>query len=686
MNQKLSVLILTVVGIILNASAQGGNVKVDKNLIYQQSKTPVLVDNHGYTAFFTADRQVFNLKDVPISKVSGEIIDFKVNPTGYSYAVLSGKKNKYSLTTFLSNTQGGELAKVEKLETPSAIVYNPDGRFIYLAEKDRIEKRASSTLEITGSFKAEPNPISLLTDKDGKFIVCLYPHRIDIYNEETGVLRASLPFSSVVSAAFSNDGDKLIVACGDGTVESYGTRDFSRINRYTDLGIPASITVHPDDKYIAMPVEGNRIQFLNLYDDFDRPYLTDTRGPHDFARFVTDKNRDIYLMFDGNEAIIYKRVSGFTPNYNQLLRDQLNDKMREWMKMRPMETEEEYRRRVNEETIEKQRMLFANEIATSLAGDLLSHSAVSLGSYNPDSGLLTIIIGSLPPIYVKVPREDMSGFGNGSNLIFSNAVYGLTPADTFELIYVDIFNPTNQKSYSFDNLDRENLSMLLTDDSFVSLDLIMKSSREDVLLKGIKDRIVEDAKSKNLITEHTDINVDTRIIPTFDADGKSINNYRVEFSYRVDPGFSDNEDFPNGKYQLESSNAATSLLRIIKQAFDNEFASYIEGGKRLNIEITGSADGTPVRRVIPYDGSLGVFENEPVRVNGELNSLSVSESGIKSNEQLAFMRAQGLRCGMLDELPQLNSMKTDYKYNIEVSEARGGEFRKVNVVLTFVDI
>lgn len=668
-------------------SAQSSKVIVDKNLVYQQTKTPELVDNHNYTAYFTAGKEVFNLKNIPISRVGGEIIDFKVNPTGVSYAVLSGKKNKFSLTTFRANSQNGELAKIEDLSSPSAIAYNPDGRFIYIANGNRMEKRSSATLEINRSFGISPAPKSIMTDGEGKFVVCLYPNKVEVYNEETGLTRSSLYFpATVAAAAFSNDGDKLIVACEDGTVETYSTRDFSKLKSYSDLGTPTSLSVHPDDKFIAMSVDGNKVQFLNLMDDLDRPSLIDSRGPHHFARFATDIKKDAYLIFDGDNALIYKRLSGFAPNYTSMLRDQLNEKMREWMKMRPMETEEEYRQRVNAESIERQRQLFANEIATSLAGDLLSHSPVSLGNYNPQNGLLTIIIGSLPPIFVKVPQEDMAGFGNGTNLQFSNAVYGLTPTDSFELIYLDIFNPTNSKKYSFDNLDREDLGLLLTDDSFVSLDLIMKSNREDVLLKGIKDRIVEEAKAKNLITDHTDINVDTRIVPSFDADGKSINNYRVAFSYKVDPGYSEKEDFPSGKYRIADSNAAQSLLGIIAQAFESEFAPYIEMGKKLTVEITGSADGAPIRSALPYDGSLGIFEDEPVRINSQLNTISVSQSGISKNEQLAFMRGQSVKNEMLRRLPQLNSMKTDYKYNIELSESRGGEFRRVNVIMTFIDI
>ena len=673
-------------GQILNA--QNSSIIVDKNLIFRQDKTPEKVDNHNYTSFYTVGKDVYNLKNIPISHSSGDIIDFKVNPAGYSYAVLSGKGKKFLLTIYDANKTKQVLAKNDALVSPSAMAYSPDSRSLYVADNGMIRKFSSKDLSIARNFEIEGNPFKLICDPNGMYVISVERNKIRVYTEEEGNLRSTLPFSSdVVDVSFSKGADKLIVLCSDGSVNTYSTRDFSLIKRYSDLGLPTSLSVHPDDKFISISTDGHRVQFLNLIDDYDRPFITDMTGPNRYARFVTDKNNNVFITFDADNALVYKRISGFAPNNTKLIMDQLNERMREWSKMRPMETEEEYRARMNPENIERQRRLFANEIATSLAGDLISHNSVTLGNYNPSTGLLTVNIGSLPPIYLRVPQEDMPGFGDGLNLQFNNAVYGITPQDNFELIYVDVYNPTNSKTYSFDNLDREDLTNLMTDDSFVSLELIMKTNREDVMLKSIKDRIVEEAMANNLISEHTNINVDTRIIPTFDANGRSINNYRVAFDYAVDAGYSENEDFPSGKYMVESSNAALSLIRIIKQAFETELSSYIKPSKKLVLEFTGSADGAPIRRAIQYDGALGEYDNEPVKLNGELISISISPAqGIASNEQLGFMRAQSVRHEILEQLPQLDNMNADYKYNIEVSEGRGGEFRRVGVVLTFIDI
>ncbi|MCH5216180.1 MAG: WD40 repeat domain-containing protein [Muribaculaceae bacterium] len=675
--------------IVLNNGvfAQSSKINIDKNLVYRLNETPERIDNYNYTSYFTFDKDVYNLKDFSISRSSSPIIDFKVNPAGYSYAVLSGKGKKFVLTIYDTNVAKRELAKINDLVAPTAISYSHDGKLIYLADNLQIRKISSKTLSPEGDFSINGEPKKLLTDPNGLFLVCIYPNSLDVYNIKEGILRKNITSeTSIADATFSKEGDMLCFVTVDGSLESYNVRNFSQDSRFTELGNAISLSIHPDGKYAAIATSENRVQFINFLDDFDRPYIVDNGGPRSYTRFVTDKEGALYITFDTENSIVYKRISGFIPHFAKLMRDQLNDLMAEWTKMRPMETEEEYRARVNSDSIEKQRKLFANEIATSLAGDLISRGAISLGRYNPQTGLLAVNIGSLPTIYLKVPPEDMLGFGAGLNLQFSNAVYGITPDDTFELIYVDVFNPTNGKSYSFDNLDRQDLTFLATDDSFVSIDLIMKSNREDVMLKGIKSKIVEEAMANNLISEHTKINVDTRIVPAFDANGKRINNYRVAFDYTVDADYSEQEDFPSGKYMIEHSNAAKSMMRIIRQAFDNEFAEYISEGKKLIIDVTGSADAAPINRGLPYDGTLGYFDNEPVKVNGELTSISISQGSlIRTNEQLAFLRAQSLKQEMEKQLVQLSKMEAEYNYTIEVSKNKGGQYRRIGLSLTFVD-
>ena len=163
-------------------------------------------------------------------------------------------------------------------------------------------------------------------------------------------------------------------------------------------------------------------------------------------------------------------------------------------------------------------------------------------------------------------------------------------------------------------------------------------------------------------------------------------NYKVGFAYQVEKKFSVQEDFAPGKYKVEQSGAAMSMLSIVKTAFESEFAQYCKEGKKVIVKITGMADALPINGKISYEGSYGDFINEPIYKNNDLSNITVTQaSGITENEQLAFLRAEGVREYISHRIPAFKSMNTDYRQYIEVTEGKGGEFRRINVEFTFID-
>ena len=89
---------------------------------------------------------------------------------------------------------------------------------------------------------------------------------------------------------------------------------------------------------------------------------------------------------------------------------------------------------------------------------------------------------------------------------------------------------------------------------------------------------------------------------------------------------------------------------------------------------------------VAYDGCYGEFEVEPVQKNGELSNITVTKAtGISQNEQLAFLRAMGVKEFLMNNIPALKDMKTSYDTHIEVSENKGGEYRRIGVKFTFVN-
>ena len=341
--------------------------------------------------------------------------------------------------------------------------------------------------------------------------------------------------------------------------------------------------------------------------------------------------------------------------------------------------------RVNDENRAKQRRLFEDEISTQLAGNLTSMSTVSLGSYDADNEVLAVNFDNMPTIFLPVPRADLSGINSADDLEISDQQYGLLGDDSFELIYAKFTNKNSGEEYIYDNVNRKPMEFM-NNDNVVSIELVQQQMMEEMKLEEIKEQIVAEAKKDNIISDHTNISVNAEVIPDYDANGKKIMNYDVNFTYQVDPEFSTAEDFAPGKYRAEQSGAASAMLNIVKNAFEGDFANYVKAGKRLNVKISGTADATPIRNTIAYDGAYGDIENEPIHQGDIMSAMTVTKKdGIKTNEQLAFLRAYGVKEFLQNNVSGLNDMDTRYDYNIEVSEGKGSEFRRITVAFTFVD-
>ncbi len=402
--------------------------------------------------------------------------------------------------------------------------------------------------------------------------------------------------------------------------------------------------------------------------------------------FLPDSRKNTLLAYNSTNAINAKRMTKLEPYYAKLISDEVNLRMEEWLKMMPGETMEEYRARVTDESRARQRKLFEDEISTGLAGNPLSMSQVKLGKYDRSNNILAVDFSNMPTIYIPVPEEKVGGFKNADDLEFRDVKYGVMANDNFEIIYAQIYNRADGETYIYDNHDRVPLNFMDGDDNVVSLEIIQQQQMEEMKLQEIKQKVIEEAKLRNVISDHTNITVDSRVASDFDANGEKILNYIVKFSYEVEPEFSVQEDFAPGKYHVEESGAASSMLSIVKQAFEGDLAQYVKDGKKLNVKISGTADSSPIIHGIKYDGAYGDFENEPVYQNDQLTNISVNtKDGIKQNEQLAFIRAMGVKDYLEKNVSNLNEMKSDYRYYITVSEGKGGEFRRITTEFTFID-
>jgi len=669
-------------------NAQNNHIEIVKNLNYKQPVTPVALDNYLFSTFFGAGKKVYNLKGFEIAKVDGRIIGLKVNPAGYSYAVIftDGKQNRLKIfDTYKTNQM---IFDFGKLVNPVSMAYSADSKVLYVIDVySNINKFDSKSLQFVDKWTLPFILTDMEVSGNGYYIAGFSRNRLIIINPEDKSIRKSSTFNfDIKDIEFSEDGSLLAVLLSNGDIDILSSRDFNSIGSVINCAGANSIGIHPDNKYIAVSKNGNEIDLVNIIDNSENALLSESTGRISHVRFLKDGKDNIYLSFNAFNTIKYKQMRGLLPNYSKMLREEVIARMEEWSKMVPGETEEEYLARVNEDSRLVQSRLFEEEIATRMADELVSRSIVTLGSYNPSKNTLSIEFDNMPSIYLTVPESDVTEFMDVSNLEFRNTLYGVTADDKFELVYAEIYNKTTGKSYEFNNRERKSLDYLYASEEFVPIELVRQSGMEEIRLTGIRNSVVRKAMQDNLISDHTNIDVSTNIFTDVDANGKQITNYKVNFKYTVETGFSVKEDFPAGKYKIAESNAANSMLQIVSQAFANDFAQYIKPEKKLKITIAGSADAIPVTGHIAYDGSLGEFYNEPYILNNNLSTVSLNKSeGIRNNGQLAFARAVAVKNYIANNIRSLASMNIDYRYCVEVSDKKGGEYRRISVEFTFVD-
>ena len=88
--------------------------------------------------------------------------------------------------------------------------------------------------------------------------------------------------------------------------------------------------------------------------------------------FKNNQNSEVFLLSNRPYQIVFWDANGLNPFYGKIMGKEVDAKMNEWVKMMQGESMEDYAIRVNDESRLKQQQLFAQEVATELAGDRIS--------------------------------------------------------------------------------------------------------------------------------------------------------------------------------------------------------------------------------------------------------------------------------------------------------------------------
>lgn len=360
----------------------------------------------------------------------------------------------------------------------------------------------------------------------------------------------------------------------------------------------------------------------------------------------------------------------------------VQSRINNWMKRLDGESKEAYQLRTNSDSIASLRLQFEKEVSTEMAGDKIGESQVTLGKYNTGKELLTVDFNTMPSITLNVPKADVTAFKSADDMKFSNTVYGLNKNDKFEVLYTEVLNGNNSKTYVYNNLEGKDVNLINTAEGFVPLSVVHENIANTMRLEKIKTDAVQQAMDEDILSDNTTISVATEVVS---ADNNKI-DYKISYKYTVKDGFSATDDFAPGKYNAEGSKASVAMMKIIKKAFETDFAQYVKAGKACKISFTGTADAMPIHGVISYNGKYGDIKNQDVNVNGKNQKITVTKKdGITNNEQLSLVRAVSVKDYIYKNLKGLDKMKTTNEYNIEVSPEVGSEHRRVKVDFLFYD-
>lgn len=678
---------IAIVGFVLGLSAQE---RAETATFRNFKATPDALVTSGPGIFVVSGKNFSSLSGRNLQELGDVLVDAKVNPFCTNFFLIGGEKKKNVGAVYLNNLEAEKVFQVnnKKMGNPWQVEYTPDALRILLAtDSGLIVLNAPDRVEIDRMPLAYKTPDNMVVSGNGYFLAITQGTEMTVYNLEQKTVRKQWNFEVKINdLCFNDNSSEMAVVTEDGVLSIFDTRNFLIKKSIDDLGEALACSYNFDGKYIAVAENPDKIVIINLLNTEDREIIEVPESGMTTLRFLPDSFNHTRLAYTVTNGVNVKPMNHLTPYFARLINDEANERLNEWLQMLPGETMEEYRQRVTDESREHQRRLFEEEISTRLAPDMLSMASVSLGKYDRANGMLEVDFSNMPSIFLPVPEADLASFKGGDGLEFRKSTYGVLPDDSFELIYAEVYNKENGKTYIYNNVDRVPLNFMSDADNVVSLDLILQQQMEEQRLEEMRAQVVEQAKQQNVISDHTNITVDSRIDPDYDADGNKILNYRVNFSYQVDPGFTATEDFAPGKYHAEASGAASSMLKLVKEALEGDFAQYVKEGKKLAVTLSGTADATPIVSRILYDGAFGDIVEVPVYQDGTLVPMTILDKDqIKQNEQLAFLRAYSVKDYLNKNIKALSDMNTAYRYDIDVAKDKGSEFRRITIEFNFID-
>lgn len=209
-------------------------------------------------------------------------------------------------------------------------------------------------------------------------------------------------------------------------------------------------------------------------------------------------------------------------------------------------------------------------------------------------------------------------------------------------------------------------------------------------LKKDLDLYLAELRANKALTENTQVDVNAEVVPELTEQGYTEYNMKVRYDVQVLPNSVRKlsishitDDWAAGKYLLKDSKAAMQTAGIIKKSIEDKLEPYIIEGTKVTVKLIGSTDATPFVSKQPYNNVFGPIVDREYFINGSFGYVTVTqETGISSNEQLAYLRTLDIHNFMQNHIGPLRIADCRYEHFAEIAEERGAEYRKVAVEIT----
>ncbi len=584
--------------------------------------------------------------------------------------------------------EGDVLFKTKEKNQIESVAFSPDGTYVLVITKDNqlhkvvTDKKVKEKVKYSVALAGTPSKLQF--NNQASVALLLEGDKVEIFNLERGASRKALTFNqNVLDIDFSESYREFAVLLADGSIKTYNVSDLSEKKSFAPIAGAINCIYFTQDKYLIVNA-GKAFEMLNLLTS-NVDYLISVEGTDlmglDLLKDASGTDQLYYLK--NNHMGVFP-LSGIERYHTMDMKYSMDLALTEWAKPREGESEEDYRNRVTDENRKNYALQLEYDLVSQMAGNLINEDGARFGNYVDKEQALAVDFNTLPTIYLNVPSAELTQLNDIEDIEFFNTIYGLDKDDKFEVIYTDARNKHTGNVYMYDNRSREKITF--EQDDFVPMEVIQLANIESAKLETMKQEVVEQAKTENLLSDHTHITVNTEVQDELDADGNKILNYNVNYQYQVEEEFSERDDFKAGKYVATESNAAKQMLAIVEKSMSEDFAKYMSDCSKVIISVTGSADATPIRGRVRYNGEYGDIVDQLATQDGELTTMTVTKSkGMTSNEELALVRAIGVSEYLKQGAFNNSSVPVEYKYNVEVSKEKGSEYRRIKVSLKFVD-